>query len=148
LIRPYDATDEREILDLINSSRIPGQPRVSAEMLATALAGRSPIDSSFWDELDPVITVVARDESGQLKGIISFAARQSDHAGVILWLYAAADQVIGVLIEHALAEFGPPTVLAYDFASALTLGLEALPVRHCASTRRALEARGFVGSDN
>jgi ribosomal protein S18 acetylase RimI-like enzyme len=150
MIRPYDASDEPEVLDLINANRIPAQPQVSAEMLASALAGRSPIDSSFWAELDHLITAVARDESGQLKGIISFAARQRDQAGVILWLYAeqAAQPIIAALIEHALADFGRRTVVAFDFASALTLGLEALPVRHCATTRRALEALGFVGSDD
>ena len=88
MIRPYEAGEGPEVLGLINANWIPGQPRVSAEMLASALAGRSPIDSSFWDELDDVITAVAQDEFGQLKGIISFATRQRDQAGVILWLYA------------------------------------------------------------
>jgi len=148
LIRPYEAGDEPEVLGLIDADRIPGQPRVSVEMLASALAGRSPVDSSFWAELDDVITAVAQDEPGQVKGVISFATRQRDQAGVILWLYAAEQATLGALIEHALAYFGQRTVAAYDFASALTLGLEALPVRHRATTRRALEAHGFVGSDS
>jgi ribosomal protein S18 acetylase RimI-like enzyme len=149
-MRPYEAADEGEVLGLINANRIPGQPRVSAAMLASALSGRSPIDSSFWSELGDIATMIMRDPSDHLLGVISFAIRPRDDAGVILWLYAKdeAEMITRDLIGPALAALGRRTVLAFDFASALTLGLEALPARHRATTHRALELAGFVGRDD
>jgi hypothetical protein len=133
----------------MNADRIVGQPLVSAEMLAEALAGRSWIDGGFWAELGEIRTTVMHDETGRLLGIVSFAVREKDDVGVILWLYASGQELstIEALVWHALAELGRRTVVAFDFASALTVGLEALPVRHRATTRQALEQAGFVGAD-
>jgi ribosomal protein S18 acetylase RimI-like enzyme len=68
---------------------------------------------------------------------------------VILWLHAREEpSAVRRLLDRALAELGGcPTVEAFSFASALGMGLEALPVRHRAATHTALLDRGFAGSD-
>ncbi|OEJ56356.1 hypothetical protein BGM19_37185 [Streptomyces agglomeratus] len=49
------------------------------------------------------------------------------------------------LIRHAVTVLSARRVEAFQFASALSLGLEALPVGHRAATVRALEQAGFTG---
>ncbi|WP_051079410.1 GNAT family N-acetyltransferase [Amycolatopsis methanolica] len=83
------------------AGRLPGQPVATAEMLGEALAGRSPVDSSWGEELR---------------------------------------QVLNELREHRVVE-------AFSFATALGLGLEALPERHRPVTAAALVEAGFVGTD-
>ncbi|WP_432950073.1 GNAT family N-acetyltransferase [Kribbella sp. CA-253562] len=145
-LRPYRRTDEHAVLALIEADRLTGQPRTTPAMLAEALSGRSPVDSSFWTELDPPVTEVLV-EDGVL-GVISYAVRPSDQAGVILWLHCReAPDLAAALIAHALDRLGQRAIFAFDFASALGLGLEALPVRHRPATRDALIAAGFVGED-
>ncbi|WP_211265662.1 hypothetical protein [Actinacidiphila oryziradicis] len=72
------------------------------------------------------------------------ATRPGDGAGLILWLHSEEeDQAVAeALAGHALGRLGPRTVHAFEFACALTLGLEGLPVRNRSATRRALEAAG------
>jgi ribosomal protein S18 acetylase RimI-like enzyme len=148
-VRPYDVVDEADVLELMNADPIVGQPQVSAEMLGEAPAGRSKIDRGFWVELGEIRTAVMRDGADRLVGIVSFSVRDKDDVGVILWLDARQQEssYIRTLLAHALAELGRRTVLAFDFASALTIGLEVLPVRHRATIRRELERVGFAGED-
>ncbi|WP_240677082.1 GNAT family N-acetyltransferase [Actinacidiphila soli] len=89
------------------------------------------------------------DPSGWVRGVVSYAKRPGDGAGLILWLHAEEeDQAVAeALVGHALGQFGPRTVYAFAFASAPSLGLEGLPVRNRPATRRALEAAGFAGRD-
>lgn len=153
-MRPYLAGDEATVLGLVNADRLPGQPQTTPAMLGEALAGRSPVDSGWWAELDSPRTDVLTIAPGRVVGVVSYATRPSDESGLILWLHCRAENrheedrtVAEALIAHALAELGPRPVYAFEFASALTLGLEGLPVRHRPVTRTALEAAGFAGRD-
>lgn len=124
-------------------------------MLGEALAGRSVIDAGPWEELDEIVTMVRPD----LSAVISFASRPHDDAGVILWLYGAEeagpDRVRARRIRSA---YGRRVRLrvggdARPGSSAVRLcpsgsARPAPPVRHRAGTHRALEAAGFVGSDD
>ncbi|MGC4942921.1 GNAT family N-acetyltransferase [Kribbella sp. DT2] len=135
------------MLELVNADRLVGQPSATPSMLAEALAGRSAVDSSFWAELDPPVTVVLEADA-RVAGVVSYAVRPSDQAGVILWLHCQEDLAVATaLVAHAVDRLGRRAVAAFDFASALSLGLEALPVRHRPATCEALVAAGFVGED-
>lgn len=148
-IRPFRGDDTASVLAVINRDRVLGQPAVTEQMLAEAVAGRNDVDSGWWAELSNVTTEVALAATGHVCGVISFARRSRDNAGVILWLHAAEnDDVISVLLDRALAQFaGTKAVEAFSFASALTVGLEALPMRHRPLTHAALVQRGFTFED-
>jgi ribosomal protein S18 acetylase RimI-like enzyme len=150
--RPYAAEDEAAVLGLINADRLPGQPQTTSTMLAEALAGRSLVDSGWWAELDVPRTAVVTVSTGLVVGVVSYAIRPHDLAGLILWLHCRdgnrheEDQTVAeALVAHTLAELGPRPVYAFEFASALTLGLEGLPVRHRPVTHKVLEVAGFSG---
>lgn len=146
-VRRYQAGDEAAVLALVNADRITGQPETTPPMLAEALAGRSPVDSGWWDELDTPVTDVVHNATGVVLGVVSYAVRSSDSTGFILWLHGREDPaVVSALIDHALTSLGRRrTVSAFEFASALSLGLEGLPAGRRPATRRALEAAGFSG---
>ena len=147
-VRRYTAADEAAVLRLINADRLPGQPVVTAEMLAEALAGRSSVDSNWWKELDTPLAEVAQATSGEVIGVVSSATRPTDGAGVILWLHCDENPVTAqALIEHVTGRLGDRTIHAFDFATALSLGLEGLPIRHRSATHAALAAAGFTGED-
>ncbi|MGW1520790.1 GNAT family N-acetyltransferase [Streptomyces sp. NPDC002287] len=147
-MRPYQHDDETAVLELAAADRLPGQPPTTPAMLAEALAGRSPVDGGWWAELETPVTEVICDETRRVLGAVSCATRPSDGAGFILWLHCHEDPVLAeALIAHALDQLGQRTVHAFEFASALTLGLEGLPAHHRPATRRALEAAGFTGRD-
>lgn len=147
-VRPYQDGDEAAVLDLMADDRLPGQPPTTPAMLAEALAGRSPVDGGWWAELEAPVTEVICDETSTVLGAVSYTTRPGDGAGFILWLHGREDQVLTkALIARALDQLGQRTVHAFEFASALTLGLEGLPVGHRPETRRALEAAGFTGRD-
>ncbi len=152
VLRPYAPDrDEAAVLRLINADRPAGQPLCTAAMLAQALAGRSVIDDGWWHELDPPVTIVLVDgsDNGDVTGVVSYAARQRDAVGVVLWLHAREHPAtVGALVDHALADLADATAVeAFSFATALGLGLEALPVRHRPVTADVLRSRGFRGSD-
>lgn len=145
--RPYAARDEEAVLDLIAADQLPGQPRTTPAMLGEALAGRSWVDAGWWAELDPPVTDVLCDGVGRVAGVVSYAKRPHDKAGLIMWLHCREDLASAQsLVSHAVDELGTSTFHAFDFASALSLGLEALPVGHRPATRAALEAAGFTGT--
>ncbi|MFV2120019.1 GNAT family N-acetyltransferase [Streptomyces sp. Act-28] len=144
-VRPYSAGDEPVVLDLVGADRLPGQPPTTPAMLAEALAGRSPVDGGWWAELEAPVTEVVHDEAGRVLGVVSYTTRPGDGAGFVLWLHCRENPVLAeVLLARALDRLGARTVHAFEFASALTLGLEGLPVRHRPATRRALEEAGFT----
>jgi GNAT superfamily N-acetyltransferase len=65
-----------------------------------------------------------------------------------LWLHCREDSALaGALIARALDRLGQRTVHAFEFACALTLGMEGLPARHRPTTHKALKAAGFTGRD-
>ncbi|MFF3764080.1 GNAT family N-acetyltransferase [Streptomyces sp. NPDC001922] len=145
-LRPYGPADESAALDLINADRLPGQPRATAAMLAEALVGRSRADIDWWAELDAPRTDVATGPGGEVLGIVSYALRRQDDTGLILWAHCHENPLVArALIDHATSAFTPRAVDAFHLTSALTLGLEALPVGHRPATRTALERSGFVG---
>ncbi|MFI5617601.1 GNAT family N-acetyltransferase [Streptomyces sp. NPDC051567] len=148
-VRGYGARDRDAVLALIGADRITGQPQTTREMLAEALAGRSPVDSGWWAELEVPVTDVVHDDAGTVLGVVSYAVRPSDGTGFILWLHGReVPYIVALLVERVLAVLGVRRrVSAFAFASALSLGLEGLPVGHRPVTRAALEAAGFSADD-
>lgn len=147
-VRPYTDRDEQAVLGVISADRLPGQPETTSPMLAEALAGRSPIDVTYWEALDGLATEVAVTDDGEVVGVIAGAIRQDDGSGVIPWLHCREEPAVAaVLVDHALQRFGGRPVEAFAFATALNGMLEGLPVRHRPSTAATLESRGLVGED-
>ena len=135
-LRPYTPADQTAVLRLIEADRLPGQPRPTAAMLAEALEGRSSVDAGWWAELEKPAVQVAVDSSETVVGVVSYAVRPKDGTGLLLWLHCREDaRTAEALIGHALSELGPREVHAFHFASALSLGLEALPVPRLDVTR-------------
>lgn len=147
--RGCTAADNEAVLAAINADRIPGQPICTAAMLAEAVAGRSTVDSGWWAELDQPSVDVLCAADGVVRGAVSYARRRRDGAGLILWLHGYEDQaVVAALIDHAIARLTVVgTLAAFEFASALSVGLEGLPIRHRPTTRAELTARGFTEAD-
>ncbi|MFD9622038.1 GNAT family N-acetyltransferase [Streptomyces virginiae] len=84
---------------------------------------------------------------GRVVGVVSFALRPADEAGVLLWLHCLEeDQAIaGALIDHVLGHCGQRTVYAFDMATALSFA--GLPVTSRRGTYKALESAGFTGQE-
>ncbi|MER7998189.1 GNAT family N-acetyltransferase [Streptomyces sp. NPDC095613] len=144
-MRPYVPADQAAVLDLVNADRLPGQPSVGPAMLNEALKGADEGDN-WWGAFGPPTVQVAIDPAGELVGAISCAVRAKDDAGVVLWLHCREDEAVAeALITRALAVLPTRPVEAFQFATALTQGLEALPVGHRPATHAALERAGFVG---
>lgn len=148
-VRPYRPSDQTRVLELVNADRLAGQPVTQPEMLEEALAGRSTVDAGWWAELADLATEVLVDPSGMVQGVLATAMRPRDGAGMLLWCHGQEDfAVVSALIGRATERLADrPTLHAFDFASALSLGLEALPVRHRSSTDRALRESGFDSKD-
>jgi ribosomal protein S18 acetylase RimI-like enzyme len=145
-LRPYTPADASAVLAVINADRLSGQPDTTPSMLTEALGGRSPVDSGWWAELEQPVTQVAVDATGAVAGAVSYALRPKDDTGLLLWLHCREDpRTADTLISHTVAALAPRPVHAFHVASALSLGLEALPVRHRPVTARALERAGFSG---
>ncbi|MFJ3875952.1 GNAT family N-acetyltransferase [Streptomyces sp. NPDC090077] len=146
-LRPYAPADARAVLSLVNADRLPGQPVATPEMLREALAGRSPVDGGWWEELDPPATHVAVGPDGTPVGVVSWATRPEDGTGLVLWLHCREDpRVADALVGAALTALGPRPVEAFPLATALTRGVEALPRAHREATHEALERAGFHGA--
>jgi len=148
-IRPYAAVDAEQVLALVNADRLPGQPVATPKMLAEPLAGRSPVDAGWWQQLAELRTEVLTGPGETVAGVVSYARRPRDGAGLILWLHGREDaRVVSDLIVHVMRQLDDcAAVEAFSFATALGLGLEALPVRHRAVTDQALRDAGFAGHD-
>jgi ribosomal protein S18 acetylase RimI-like enzyme len=145
---PITAEDSGRVLNLIDADRIPGQPQVTIETLAEATAGRSPVDSGWWTELEGVTTEVAT-SGDEVVGVVSYAIRPRDGAGLLLWMHGREEpSVVAAMGDHLVRRLAECSVVeAFSFASALGLGLEALPIGHRPVTHQALLARGFIGTD-
>lgn len=148
-IRPYKAVDADDVVALVNADRLPGQLQVTPGMLAEALAGRSPVDAGWWQELAELRTEVLTGPGDTVVGVVSYARRPRDGAGLILWLHGREDaRVVSELIAHVVRQLDDCRVVeAFSFATALGLGLEALPARHRAVSDKALRVAGFVSQD-
>ncbi|MET9607097.1 GNAT family N-acetyltransferase [Streptomyces sp. NPDC006512] len=133
------------VLNVINSERIPGQPVTSAEMLSNALEGRSTVDAGWWADLAPPSTWVAVKAPGILVGVVSYAWRPKDRTGLLLWLHSGENEAVTkALIDHVIDTFTPNSVEAFQIATALSLGLEALPIGHRPVTDALLRQAGFT----
>jgi ribosomal protein S18 acetylase RimI-like enzyme len=148
-VRGYRRGDLDTVLALVNADRLPGQPVATAGHLAEALAGRNAVDAAWWAELAGLRTDVLVNKAGQVHGVVSYARRPRDNAGVLLWLHVREHPGhVAALIDHVMARLQDcGSVHAFDFATALACGLEALPVRRRPVTAGALEQAGFTGRD-
>ncbi|MGX1887383.1 GNAT family N-acetyltransferase [Streptomyces sp. NPDC055287] len=145
-LRPYSPADALAVLRVIEADRLLGQPRITLAMLSEALEGRSPVDGGWWAELNRPVTQVAVNGAGAVVGVVSCAVRAKDDTGQLLWLHCREDEATAdELIRHAVTALAGRRVEAFQFASALSLGLEALPVGHRPATVRALQRAGFTG---
>lgn len=147
--RAFSAQDTATVVSLINADRIPGQPECTKAMLSEAIAGRSPGDGGRWAELDTLAIDVLCDGHGGICGVVSYAHRARDGAGLVLWLHGREQPaIVEALLDHADRHLPDAlSVEAFGFASALTVGLEGLPIRHRPVTRQALLTHGFAEAD-
>jgi ribosomal protein S18 acetylase RimI-like enzyme len=137
------------IIDLANADLLPGQPACGRHALDMALRGESPVDATWWRELANVQAVVAR-RGGTVLGAASYAVAPTDRSGWLLWLHAQESRaVVEALIDHVLGELtGSSHQYAFWIATALSLGLEALPVEQRPVTHEVLLSRGLVGRES
>jgi ribosomal protein S18 acetylase RimI-like enzyme len=137
------------ILDLVNADLLPGQPTCGRHALDMAMRGESPVDTSWWRELSNVRVAVAR-RGGAVVGAVSYAVAAADRSGWILWLHAREERpVVEALIDHAMGELtGSSHLYAFWIATALSLGVEALPVEQRPVTHELLTSRGLMGRDS
>ncbi|NRP74651.1 Mycothiol acetyltransferase [Ensifer psoraleae] len=135
------------VLELINADRLIGQPYCDLSMLRLAQSGRSEVDSGWWMELkSPVIEVLER--GSKVPGVMSYAEHQNGEIAHLLWLHAREnDDAISALVDKFLSSTTAPTIQAFQFATALTSGLEALPVAARPSTHATLVGKGFSATD-
>jgi GNAT superfamily N-acetyltransferase len=141
--------DVAAVLELINADQLPGQPTCQRDALDMALRGESPVDMNWWRELASVQAVVAR-QGGAPVGVASYAVAPADRSGWLLWLHAREQPaVVECLLDHVMAELtGSSHLYAFWIASALTLGVEALPLKRRPVTDEILRGRGLVGHDS
>ncbi|MEW1640409.1 GNAT family N-acetyltransferase [Streptomyces sp. NPDC093801] len=145
-LRPYTPADTSAVLALINLERIPGQPVTTTEMLSDALEGRSAVDAGWWADLNSPSTWVAVSGPSRVVGVVSYAWRPKDRTGLLLWLHSGEEEAVTeTLIDHVVTTFAPNPVEAFQFACALSLGLEALPIGHRPVTDAVLRRAGFAG---
>jgi GNAT superfamily N-acetyltransferase len=145
-LRPYDLPS---ILELANADLLAGQPRSMRDGLEMALRAESPVDSTWWQQLANIqVLVVTR--GGTVAGAASYAVAPADRSGWLLWLHGREDrEVVRILVDQVLDELsGCSHVYAFFIATALTLGLEALPVRRRPVTHAVLREHGLVGRDS
>ena len=137
------------ILDLVNADLLPGQPTCGRHALDMAMRGESTIDASWWRELSNVRTAVAS-RGGVVVGAASYAVAAADRSGWLLWLHAREDRAVAeALIDHAMAELsGTSHLYAFWIATALSLGVQALPVEQRPVTHELLTSRGLMGRDS
>lgn len=148
-VRPYKDADFDGLSALLQRvPPVPGQPRVSPEMVRAALAGTSPIDGGWWAEIEDLRHLVLPDSRGGLTGAVAVGVSKADGAGYLLWLATDDVAVIGTLMDAALrALAGTKVQRAFHFATALDEGLEALPIHLRPEVHEALVSRGFADED-
>jgi ribosomal protein S18 acetylase RimI-like enzyme len=141
--------DLAAIVDLVNADLLPGQPACSRGALDMAMRGESPVDSGWWNALSGVQVVVAR-RGGVLLGAASYAVAPTGRSGWLLWLHAReARLVVEALVDHVLAQLaGSSHVYAFWIASALSMGIESLPIEQRPLTHEILTSRGLAGRDS
>ena len=148
VVRSFNAAeDTAAVLQLIDHDRISGQPSCTPAMLAEAIAGRSIVDRGWWQALHkPQVDVLVA--NGQIVGVVSYATHKEESSVFLLWMHTREDpHATDALIGHFLLSTSSVKCCAFYIASALTSGLEGLPVRHRPTTHGALLSRGFKDMD-
>ena len=147
-VRRLRAHDLSAIPELANNDLLPGQPHCNRQLVELALRGESLVDAQWWKELANIQAVVATRDS-EVVGTASYAVAPTDGSGWLLWLHAREERgVVDVLLDCVLRELSGCThVYAFWIATALTLGVEALPGAQRRVTLAALQARGLQGRD-
>jgi len=148
--RPFAAPDTADLLALLRREHRPlGQPHVTAAMLAACLRGQSPIDAGWWADLRAYRVTVLPARTGGLAGAVATGISRADGVGYVLWLAGGDDSTVQAeLLDEALSQLaGTSPQRAFWFATALSAGLEGLPVGHAGALHGALIQRGFAGSD-
>jgi GNAT superfamily N-acetyltransferase len=137
------------VLDLVNADLLPGQPACTRRALDMALRGECSVDARWWKELANAQVVVAR-RGDAVVGAASYAVAPADRSGWLLWLHAREDRAtVEALLDHVLGDLtGSSHLYAFWIATALSLGLEALPVERRQMTHEVLLSRGLVGRDS
>ncbi|GAA1092823.1 MULTISPECIES: GNAT family N-acetyltransferase [Pseudonocardia] len=147
-LHPVRRDEHQAVLDLVDADRLPGQPQAAPADLREALAGRSPIDGALWAGLTDLRHDVAVDSLGNVLGVIATGWRARDSTAVLTWMHARENSaVLSALLDAALARFSTTKAEAFGMATALDLGLEALPVSHRRHTADVLVAAGFASAD-
>lgn len=130
-----------------SSAAAPGQPPVTAEMLAMALSKRSPIDGAWWEDLRDYRVTVLPDPNGGLAGAVATGVSRTAGTGYVLWLAAGDDRVQAWLLDTPWPSSSTRRPSAFWFATAFGAGLEGLPVGDEPGMHAALLGRGFAGTD-
>lgn len=146
--RPYAESDLAELVELLRKKEpIPGQPRVSPDMVRAALDGTSPIDGGWWAELADLRHLVVPVGEG-LAGAVAVGTSKTDGAGYLLWLAADDQDTVRTLVDAALKALrGTKVQRAFYFATALDEGMEGLPIHLRPTVHEALLASGFSDED-
>ncbi|WP_433401882.1 GNAT family N-acetyltransferase [Streptomyces sp. CA-146814] len=146
-LRPYAPADLPAVLALLDGDRLPGQPGATPELFAEASRGCTEADAPWWGAYEPPDVQVAVGSGGAIVGAVACARRTKDGAGLIPWLHCREDPVVAeALLAHAAAALSSAeSVDAFPFATALTQGLEGLPIGRRPVTHAALERAGYAG---
>jgi len=109
------------------------------------MAGHASIDQYFWQGMMLSTIVITHDH--QLVGVAGYGTKEQD--GYLIWLHAHEDKaIIQVLVQAVLRKLRAcQRILAFWFATPLTLGVEGLPISHRPVTHQVLCEAGFVGED-
>ncbi|MEV6208726.1 hypothetical protein [Kitasatospora sp. NPDC051914] len=144
-MRGFRRSDRRAVLALIAADRLPGQPRPTATALVSALAARGPDGRPQARALQPPVTEILLDERRRITGVISYALRPYDDAGVVLWAHAAEDpSTMAVLMGWARVRLGPDRPW-YAFPGIPATGTtEGLAGSRRPATTHALRTTGFT----
>ncbi|MFI8294076.1 GNAT family N-acetyltransferase [Streptomyces sp. NPDC085614] len=146
-LRPFRGGDRLAVLDLIGADLLPGRPYPTDAMLDLAVQEAVPGGRRAPGGLEGVRTEVLASAGGQVLGVVCWAVRSSDDAGMLLWLHCLEDEqpLARALVRHVTGRLGRRTVHA--FAEPTALAPAGLAVRNRPGTRRALEECGFSGTD-
>jgi GNAT superfamily N-acetyltransferase len=144
-VRPYRPEDEPGARELIDASRLPGQPHCTRERLAAARRG--PASPAHWAAPAPPQISVLADAEDCPHGIIAYLSWADVHTGVICWVHAHEDPAaLRALIGHALGALAHcPQIEAFVGAPPGPLGPGGLPRTHRGATHDALLQSGFTG---
>lgn len=131
---------------LINRERLEGQPPCTPEHVLEAFAGRSSVDSGFWEELGTLNHLFVADGDGNLVGACAFGVAV-DGTVKLPWMYGTDPGALSSMLSAVDRTRDGRKVEAFGFATALTLGLEGLAVRSRPAAHQAMLDAGYTPHD-